>query len=82
MEYVQDYIQEFGAKKCEANAIVTIPDAARNFVDEIIRGYIGDDAKERFKDKYRKVVTEVEEFRDKTGMTETLQNALDLIKEE
>ena len=82
MKYVQDYLKEFGARKCEANAIVIIPKIARKFVDEIIKSYLGKDAEERFLAKRQKVVNEVQKFRKKTGLDKSLNKALELIDKE
>jgi hypothetical protein len=42
--YVQDYIAEFGARKCEANSLVVQPEAGRTLCLEALRRYIDDDA--------------------------------------
>jgi hypothetical protein len=51
LPYLQQYLKEFGAKKCEANAIVPIPEAARQLVEDTIIFYLGKDAVERFNEK-------------------------------
>ena len=68
MPYVQDYIKEFGARKCEANAIVTIPKIAREFVDDTIKSFLGKDAEKRFLAKRQAIRDEVQKFRKKTGV--------------
>lgn len=82
MKYVQDYLKEFGARKCEANAIVIIPKIARKLVDDTIKSYLGKDAEERFLAKRQKVIDEIQEFRKKTGLDKSLRKALDLIDKE
>ncbi len=82
MPYVQAYLSEYGAKKCEANALMTIPKEAEWLVEEAIINFVGEDASKRFEKKRKAVNKIVEDFREKTGMTETLQKALDLIEEE
>lgn len=82
MPYVQDYIQEFGVRKCEANAIVIIPSIARNFVDDTIKSYLGKDAEERFLAKRQAIRDEVQKFRKKTGLDVALKKALKLIDKE
>ncbi len=47
-EYVQSYIDRFGRRKCEANALVTRPQAARDLIQKTIRKYIPADWPERF----------------------------------
>ncbi len=81
MPYVQNYIKEFGIRKCEANAIVVIPKIAREFINNKIKEYLGEDAEERFLAKRQKVVDEVQEFRKKTGLDKSLAKALKLIDE-
>ncbi len=82
MPYVQDYIGEFGVRKCEANAIVPMPEIARKFVEEAITDFVGLDAKDRFQEKRNKVREELDKFRKKTGLDKSLKKALDLIDEE
>ncbi len=41
--YVQSYLREFGARKCEANTLVLRPDAGRQLCREAIRRYISDE---------------------------------------
>ena len=38
--YVQDYLKEFGARKCEANALITRPKAARYLVHEALMDWL------------------------------------------
>lgn len=80
--YVQQYLTTFGAKKCEANAIVPMPKLARELVENAIISFLDKDALNRFEEKTRRVVNIVNEFKEKTGLTESLQKALDLIDEE
>jgi len=79
MPYVQNYIKEFGIRKCEANAIVVIPKIAREFVEDIIKKYLGKDAEKRFLAKRQKIRDEVQEFREKTGLDKSLNKALEMI---
>lgn len=82
MPYVQKYLKEIGKKKCEANVLMTIPDKARKLVEGAITDFLGDDGLKRFREKREAVNKEVEDFRQKTGLTEALQKALDLIDKE
>ena len=56
MNYVKEYISKFGVRKCEANAIIPMPDIARQFVQESITEFLGDDALERFSKKRERVL--------------------------
>lgn len=82
MPYVQEYLSTYGARKCEANAIIPMPAIAREFVKDAIQTFLGDDALERFATKREAVIEELDTFKEKTGLQEALQNALDLIDEE
>lgn len=77
--YAQEYLKKFGVRKCEANAIVTIPKIARKFVDNKIKEYLGKDAEERFLAKRQKIRDEVQKFRKKTGLDKSLKKTLELI---
>lgn len=46
-EYVQGYIQKFGIRKVEANALVTRPGAGRQLIQDAITRYIPNDWPER-----------------------------------
>lgn len=82
MPYVQEYLQKFGARKCEANAIVPLPEIARELVESTILSYLGEKALARFNKKTLAVKKIVDDFRTKTGLQKSLQDALDLIDEE
>ena len=80
--YVQDYLKQYGARKCEANSLVVIPDRARQLCRESIEKYLGDDALERFADKREEVAKELEDFRESTGIGEAIKKAIKQIQEE
>ncbi|HEY5124852.1 MAG TPA: hypothetical protein VIK14_14065 [Ignavibacteria bacterium] len=82
MPYVQEYIKEFGARKCEANAIVPMPREARFLVENTIISFLGDDALSRFDKKMEEVKNEMDKIRLKTGLKETIERAIQLIDDE
>lgn len=82
MPYVQEYIEEHGIRKCEANAIVPMPKIAREFVEDKIKTYLGNDAEQRFLDKRQVIREEVQKFREKTGLDKSLKKAINLIDKE
>ncbi len=82
MPYVQGYIKKFGVRKCEANAIVPMPQLARDFVEGEITSFLGDNALTRFAKKRQKIKEELDKFREKTGLQKSLRKALDLIDKE
>lgn len=51
MPYVQDYLRQYGKRKCEANVLVTEPEKARTLMRQTIEHYLGGDARIRFQDK-------------------------------
>jgi len=51
MEYVQSYLQRFGARKVEANALVTRPEAGRELCRQAILRYVPADAIARYERK-------------------------------
>lgn len=81
MTYVQEYLHTIGERKCEANAIVTMPQAARELVREAIEEYLGPDAKDRFEEKRQAVRDEFEDFLSASGLGESIDNALEIIED-
>ena len=81
MQYVQDYLNNIGEKKCEANAIVTIPNQARNLVRLVIEKYLNEDAISRFEEKRQAVRDEFEFFLNKTGLDDSIDKALKIIND-
>lgn len=51
MTYMQDYIKNYGVRKCEANALVVRPEQGRDLCRSAIERYLGSDAINRFKCK-------------------------------
>jgi len=82
MSYVQNYLKEIGVRKCEANVLMTVPKLASKLVKDAIIDFLGNDALDRFQEKEDQVQKIVDDFREKTGLTESLQTALDLLDEE
>jgi hypothetical protein len=50
-DYVREYIKKFGKRKCEANTLVTRPDAARDLIAAAIAKYIPEDWKEKLAER-------------------------------
>jgi hypothetical protein len=46
--YVQDYIAEFGVRKCEANALVVVPEIGRQLCRNAILEHLPADAVKRY----------------------------------
>ena len=80
MPYVQNYLSEFGERKCEANAIIVFPQIARDFVRGIIEDYLGGEAKNRFQLKRQQVRDELNIFLEESGSGNLLQDIFDKIE--
>jgi hypothetical protein len=79
MPYVKNYIKTFGIRKCEANAIVPMPEEARALVEDTIISYLGNDAVIRFDEKMEEIKNEMDKVRIKTGLQKTIEKAIKLI---
>lgn len=82
LPYVQDYLREYGARKCEANVIVVKPDQGRELCRQIIEKYLGKDVKDRFQERREEIKQILDEFRDRTGLNKAIQKSIDLIEKE
>jgi hypothetical protein len=81
MPYVQEYIKKFGIKKCEANAIIPIPEEAKNLVESSIISFVGENALDRFAEKRQNIKEQMDEVRIKTGLSRSIAKAIKLIDE-
>jgi hypothetical protein len=82
MPYVQEYLKAIGERKCEANAIVTMPKESKKLVRGVIESYLGKGSRARFEKKRQAVRNEFNEFLDRTGMMTSINNALKIINDE
>lgn len=80
--FVQDYLAQYGARKCEANALVINPESGRQLARDAIEKYLGDDATDRFKARKQAIIDHLEDFRADTGLTTAIQEAIDIIEAE
>lgn len=76
LPYVQDYLSEIGERKCEANAIVTTPNKAKDLIRGAIEKYVGEDALDRFTAKEEAVKDEYDELLDETGLRNIIEDLL------
>lgn len=81
MEYVQEYLTEVGERKCEANAIVVLPDLARRECHKAIQKYLGEDALERFDTKRDEIVREFSDFKDEHHLEDKVKDIIRIIDE-
>jgi len=82
LPYVQDYIKQFGVRKCEANAILKKPKEARKLCKDAIEEYLGDGVLERFSAKEDAIHEELELIREKAGLKKAIAEALEAIEAE
>jgi len=80
LPYVQEYIKRYGARKVEANAIVVVPDRARELCRRAIERYLGGDALERFERKREAVREAFRKVREATGLEEAVRRVLELVR--
>lgn len=76
MSYVQNYLQQIGRRKCEANALLKDPSSARELCRSAIIRYLGSDAEDRFKSKFDHVKAQMDSYRTKIGLKEILNKIL------
>jgi len=79
MPYVQTYLKDIGERKCEANAIVPMPDVARELCEKSITKYLGLDAEDRFYEKDQKIIQDYREYLDNLGISGDVQDIIDRI---
>jgi len=82
MPYVQDYLSNYGARKCEANALIKEKTAGKLLCRKAIEKYLGIDALRRFEVKRQEIRDEMNTFFEKTGLDETLKTAIKTIEDE
>jgi hypothetical protein len=80
---VQDYIAQYGVRKCEANAIMraSARDAGIELCRDTIEKYYGQDVLFRFEDKRRAIRDRLSKFKSDTGLDIALSEALRIIEE-
>lgn len=76
LPYVRDYLKTIGERKCEANAIVTTPDKARQFVRDEIESWLDEGALDRFAEKRQVVKEEYEELLERTQLKEPIMRVV------
>ncbi|MBA7493255.1 hypothetical protein ES702_03812 [subsurface metagenome] len=82
LPYVQEYLKKYGARKCEANSLIIKPEEGRALCKQAIEEYLGSNAVLRFRKKREKVKEKLDEFRERTGLNESIREAIALIEEE
>lgn len=75
-DYVQDYIEEFGTRKVEANAMVTKPDASQELFRDTVESYLGENPKEQYHSDLEQDKEQIREVIEKYGIDESVEDAI------
>lgn len=76
MPYVQDYLRQFGERKCEANVLVTTPVEARQLMRTTIEEYLGADARTRYQAKRDTVKKNYSNLLRESGLSKPIEKFL------
>lgn len=68
MPYVQEYLRNYGERKCEANVLVTTPDKAKKLMRDTIESYLGQDALSRYESKRERVRSNYQRLLRESGL--------------
>jgi hypothetical protein len=79
LPYVQEYIKKYGVRKVEANAIVVVPDKARELCRSAIEKYLGRDALDRFRRKQERVLEEFKKIKVATGLEDAVKKIMEMV---
>lgn len=79
LPYLQNYLNDIGVRKCEANSLVIAPEAGRQLCEETIVNYLGSDALARFNTVKAEAVEKIEEFKFEHGLDGLTQDMLDIL---
>jgi hypothetical protein len=82
LPYVQDYLQNYGVRKCESNVMITTPVIARQLLRTAIEKYLGIDAVTRFQAKRQAIRDEYQDELEQLGITDDLETAIDQLEAE
>ncbi len=77
LPYLQNYLQDIGERKCEANALVVTPREAEGLVRSAIEGYLGPEAIERFEIKRAAIDDEISDLRNEYEINELIERIQD-----
>lgn len=81
LPYVQQYLKKVGRRKCEANAVVVVPEMGRQMCVEAIQRYLGEDALERFEEKKQRTRDGINAVMEELGVREPIANAVRQLRE-
>jgi hypothetical protein len=76
---IKRYVDRFGVRKVEANAIVVIPDIARELCKSAIEKYTGPDILQRFESKEIAIASEFNRIRSQIMLDEFIDSAMEIL---
>lgn len=79
--YVKNYIEKYGVRKCEANAILPIRDFAKQDCEEAIQKYLGTNPHENYEKEMSKTRKEIKAMLKTINYKERIQEIMNEIKE-
>lgn len=79
---VQAWINKYGERKVEANAVIIAPQPAINELENIILDYLGKDCLYKYEEKLAKEHYKVEEICERVGYYDIINNLINKIKNE
>ncbi len=80
LPYLQHYLKTVGVRKCEANALVTAPEAGRALCEQAIINYVGADALDRFEERREEAKSKIMNVKEELGIDDLIQEILDLLE--
>ena len=82
LQYVQEYLKMYRARKCEANALVVRPKESQDLCRQAIERYLGPHALGRFESRRQRIRRTLLAFRKHTGLDKVLNGAIRIIEKE
>ena len=80
-QIIQEYVEKYGERKVEANALVVMPDVARNLCRSAIEKYTGSQIIERFRAKELEVKGLFDEIRGSISLDHYINGVTEILKE-
>lgn len=78
-DYVQNWLKKYGAKKVEANALVTRPKKGRDLLQSTIEKYLGKDPEKKYEKNLEMERNKVKDSLTQLGLKEPLERAVEVI---
>ena len=82
LPYVREYIEKFGRRKCEANAILKIRELSESLCEQTILKYLKNDQIRQYSDDLQADHKEVKDLMAKYGIDTTIQGWIDVLDAE